>query len=166
MFLFFIVMQTLCALTPMEHVDLDRYLGKWHEIALIPNWFQKKCTGAATAEYSLINEEMIRVVNQCPTKKGISTAKGVAWLPDKNSPAKLKVSFAPLARYFRWFSGNYWILYVDPDYSVAMVGEPSYTYLWFLARTPAISEEQYEKLIEIAKNQGYDTSKLIRPSKT
>ena len=129
----------------MEFVDLNRYLGKWYEIALLPNWFEKKCIEGAIAEYSLLDKGLIKVVNTCKTRKGESKATGVAWVVDHETNAKLKVSFAPLARYFRWFSGNYWILYVDPDYQFAVVGDPSQKYLWLLAREPSVSEEVYQK---------------------
>lgn len=126
---------------PMDYVDLNRYLGKWYEIALLPNRFEKKCIGGAIAEYSLHSKDLIKVVNSCQTKKGDSKATGVAWVVDHETQAKLKVSFVPLARYFRWLGGNYWILYVDPNYQFAVVGDPSHKYLWLLARNPSVGDD-------------------------
>ena len=149
-------------LTTMESVDLSRYLGKWYEIALLPNRFEKKCLEGAIAEYTQLNPDLIQVTNTCCTKKGPAKAKGVAWIVDETSHAKLKVSFVPFAKFFHWFGGDYWILYVDPDYQMAVVGDPSYRYLWFLSREPHLSDEAYNRLLDIAKNKGYDTSKVIK----
>ena len=146
----------------MDYVDLNRYLGKWYEIALLPNWFERKCVEGAVAEYSLLENGMIRVVNRCKTKKGLSEATGVAWVVDKQTQAKLKVSFVPFAKIFKWFGGDYWILYIDPGYQFAVVGAPSLKYLWLLARTKQVSQKIYGKFLEIATENGFDTSQIIR----
>lgn len=146
----------------MHYVDLNRYLGKWYEIALLPNWFEKKCIGGAIAEYSLLDKGLIKVVNSCQTKKGESKATGAAWVVDHETQAKLKVSFVPLARYFRWFGGNYWILYVDPEYQFAVVGDPSHKYLWLLAREPSVNDDVYQKFLQVATDNGFDTEKIVR----
>ncbi|MOA45244.1 Outer membrane lipoprotein Blc precursor [compost metagenome] len=72
-------------------------------------------------------------------------------------------------RFDNWFSrlalglpkGEYWVLYHDKDYRVALVGHPNREYLWLLSRTPAVTDQQREQLLTIAREQGYDTSKLI-----
>ena len=48
----------------VDEVDLDRYLGRWYEIASYPAWFQRNCT-AVTADYSLRDDGLIEVVNSC-----------------------------------------------------------------------------------------------------
>lgn len=147
-------------LTTMESVNLSRYLGKWYEIALLPNRFEKKCLEGAIAEYTQLDRDLIQVTNTCCTKKGPAKAKGVAWIVDEKSHAKLKVSFVPFAKFFHWFGGDYWILYVDEDYQMALVGDPSYRYLWLLSRKPHLSDEAYNHLLDIARNKGYDISKV------
>ena len=149
-------------LTTINHVDINRYMGTWYEIALLPNWFQKKCIGGATAHYSLMENGMVKVVNQCETAKGMSTANGVAWVVDKETQAKLKVSFAPLAKYFKWFGGDYWILFLDDDYQHVIVGAPNFKYLWFLARSETISDDMFQKLSKIAAEKGFNVQKMIR----
>ncbi len=62
---------------------------------------------------------------------------------------------------FFWpFRGDYWILYIDPDYRFAIVGSPNYEYLWILLRTPFISDALYHQLITIAQDKGYPIEKL------
>ena len=141
----------------VERVDLDRYLGKWYEIARYPAWFQKGCFGS-TAEYSLLPDGRIRVINKC--RKGspdgpIDSAKGKAEIIDKVTRAKLKV-------WFFWpFKGDYWIIDLDPDYRWAVVGEPRRKYLWILSRTPVLDDTVYKGILARLPAKGYDPGKLI-----
>ena len=145
-------------LTVVDSVDLQRYLGKWYEIASYPAWFQKGCTGS-TAEYSLLPDNKIQVVNRChknslegPLKESIGKAEVV----DTTTNAKLKV-------WFFWpFKGNYWIIDLSPDYQWAVVGEPSRKYLWILSRTPTVDEAVYQEILERLPQKGYDPAKLRR----
>ncbi len=145
-------------LTVVDSVDLERYLGKWYEIASYPAWFQKGCTGS-TAEYSLLPDGKIQVVNRC--RKGnldgpLKESKGKAEVADTTTNAKLKV-------WFFWpFKGNYWIIDLNPDYRWAVVGEPSRKYLWILSRTPTMDEAVYQGIIERLSQKGYDPAGLRR----
>ena len=142
-----------------DSVDLERYAGRWYEVARFPNSFQKKCAGNVTAEYSLLADGKIRVVNRCQKKSGkYTTATGKAKVVDKTTNAKLKVSF------FWPFYGDYWILDVGPDYEYAVVSDRRRKYLWILNRTPQIDEALLQQLIAKVSAQGFDTSKLVRTS--
>lgn len=106
-------------------VDLNRYKGYWYEIARLPNFFERKlkCTSAT---YTLRDDGKITVLNKgnyISDPEKTSSIKGIAWIPDKNSPARLKVQF------FWPFSADYWILYLDKDYRYALIGEPALKYL-------------------------------------
>ena len=57
--------------------------------------------------------------------------------------------------------GDYWVIYRDEDYRVALVGHPQHKYLWLLSRTPEVDQQTRDKLLEIAREQGYVTSELI-----
>lgn len=138
-------------------VDLQKYLGKWYDIASYPQWFQKGCT-ATTAEYSLKENGEIKVVNSC--RKGTMDGKlkvsvGRAQVVDKVSNAKLRVSF------FGPFWGNYWILDLGENYEYAVVGDASRDYLWILSRTPQMNPELYRSILERLKNQGFELERLL-----
>lgn len=147
------------ATKPLEavpRVDLQRYLGTWYEIATIPQRFQKGCVGV-TAHYSLRDDGAIDVVNVCrkDTLDGkVTSIRGKAWVVDKATYAKLKV------RFFWPFSGDYWIIELDPDYRWAVVGHPGRSYYWILSRTPQIAPALYDELIRRAAAKGYDTSRI------
>jgi apolipoprotein D and lipocalin family protein len=147
------------SLPVFEKVDLKRYIGKWHEIARLPMFFERNCVSDVTADYSLRPDGRIGVLNQCRQKDGtLSTASGTARVVDQSTNAKLKVSF------FWPFSGDYWILELGPNYEYAMVGEPRRKYLWILSRQPDLDEQTYLKLVTKARLLGFDTSRLIRAS--
>jgi apolipoprotein D and lipocalin family protein len=146
---------------PLEvvlRVDLERYLGTWYEIATIPQRFEKGCVGV-TAEYSLLPGGRIRVVNTClqGTLDGkVRKARGKAWIVDKTTNAKLKVSF------FWPFSGAYWIIALDPEYGWAVVGHPGRDYLWILSRSPRMDAALYRTLLELIADKGYDLTRIER----
>jgi apolipoprotein D and lipocalin family protein len=56
--------------------------------------------------------------------------------------------------------GAYWVLDLDSEYQLAAVGDPTRSYLWILSRTPAVSANQYERLLLRLKVMGFDITKL------
>ncbi|MCB9865843.1 MAG: lipocalin family protein [Phycisphaerales bacterium] len=140
----------------VQQVDLARYTGKWYEIARYPNTFERGCT-AATADYAQLEDGRIEVVNTC--REGsvdgeIKTIRGTARVVDKDTNAKLKVTF------FWPFAGDYWILALGDDYQWAVVGEPSRSYLWILSRTPTLDEDVYQDILSRLPALGYDPALL------
>jgi apolipoprotein D and lipocalin family protein len=143
----------------VDEVDLDRYVGRWYEIASLPQRFQRGCV-ATTANYTRLDDGRIRVENECRDGSfdgEIRRAEGVAWLKDPNgTPAKLKVQF------FWPFRGDYWIIELDPDYRYAVVGHPSRDYLWILSRSRTMDPALYETLLARIAAHGYDLERLNR----
>jgi len=152
------VKDTLPSLQVVSFVNIDRYTGTWYEIARYPHKFQKGCVGSR-ATYTLRDDGKLAVVNECyeeSDKSKLRSVKGKAWIVDKNTNAKLKVSF------FWPFSGDYWIIDLGRDYEYAVIGHPKREYLWILSRTQAVDEQVYEGILNRLKEQHYDTSRLIR----
>jgi len=146
------------SLTTVKYVDLDKYAGKWYEIASYPNSFQKGCH-CSTAEYKYNPKGYIEVINTCRKNSvngEIKSIKGKAFIVKDSNNAKLKVQF------FWPFKGDYWIIGLADDYSYAIVGNPSRKYLWILSRTPVISDETYSQILEIIRSKGYDTDKIVK----
>lgn len=146
-------------LATVDNVDLQRYIGKWYEIARLPNSFQKGCT-CTTAEYSIIDSTTVRVLNSC-RKDSINgepdSATGKAFLVENSGNAKFRVQF------FWPFRGDYWIIDLDKDnYSYAVVGTPSRKYLWILSREPKMDDTLYNTLIERCRQKGFDITQLIK----
>ena len=143
------------SLEVVPHVELEKYLGKWYEIAHLPAKFQEGCN-ETTATYTLSKDGSISVLNQCTKNGKMKQAKGKAKVVDKNSNAKLKVTF------FWPFYGDYWIIKLGNDYDYAVVGTPNRKYLWILSRTPQMDDKLYSQLIENIKSKGFDPNNLIK----
>ena len=138
----------------VPHVELKKYLGKWYEIAHLPAKFQEGCTDT-TATYTLSEDGSISVLNECRRSGKVKQAKGKAKVVDKNSGAKLKVTF------FWPFYGDYWIINLGKDYDYAVVGTPNRKYLWILSRTPQMDDKLYSQLTESVKSKGFTINNLI-----
>jgi apolipoprotein D and lipocalin family protein len=139
----------------VDEVDLDRYVGRWYEIAKIPNRFQKKCVRGTTAEYALREDGRIDVFNSCVKKDGNQDeAKGVAKIEDTATNAKLKVSFVSLIGW-RPFWGDYWVIGLDDDYQWAVIGTPDRKYGWVLARAPSLDDDTMNEVFAIIEKNGY-----------
>jgi apolipoprotein D and lipocalin family protein len=137
------------------NVDLTRYQGTWYEIARLPLFWENKCVANVTATYTVRPDGKVTVLNQCRKKDGTETAStGTAEVAGTEN-SKLKVTF------FWPFKGDYWILDLDPDYNWALVGTPNLKNLWVLSRTPQLDKPIFDKLIDQARQLGFDTQKII-----
>ncbi|WP_432769925.1 MAG: lipocalin family protein [Sphingopyxis sp.] len=145
-------------------IELERYLGTWFEICRLPLKWEDAEASDISATYSETADGRIRVENRCLDKEGKPDRSiGVA-VPQDPSNAKLKVSFLP--EYLRWIpftQGDYWVLAIAPDYSVALVGTPDRDHLWLIARSAAVATETVENYLALAKSQGFDLDRLITP---
>ena len=149
------------ALSTVKSVDLNRYAGKWFEIARYPNSFQKACESDVSATYTLRRDDKIQVVNACRKKDGkMKEARGTAKVADGSSNARLRVTF------FWPFYGDYWIIGLDPDYRWAVVGEPGRKYLWILSRAPAMDNTEYQKALDAIRAAGYDPARLVKTAQS
>ena len=141
-----------------ENFDPARYLGKWYEVARLPNPVQPAGT-LAMAEYAAGKEKgEVIVKNSAYTGEGklISAIEGKAQLLP-NDPPRLAVSFGPVIPQ----EPNYFVIHVDEDYQHAVVGNPDRKSLWILSRKVPITKETRESLFAIAKKAGFDTQKLF-----
>lgn len=149
-------------LRTIPSLDVARYMGTWFEIAKYPTWFQKKCTGGSKADYSLMRDGRVQVINRCRLAGGdLSEAIGVARQAGPSTSARLEVRFAPSWLSFLPFVwGNYWVIDLDDDYELVAVSEPNKEYLWILSRTPRIDPVRYNALLNRLQQKGFDLEKL------
>lgn len=149
----------------VPEVDFGRYAGRWYEIARLPNRFEKNCASDVTADYTPREDGRITVTNRCRDAGGrMKDVTGVARRVDGQPPSVLKVRFAPA--FLTWIPqvwGDYQIIALASDYSYALVGTPDRKYLWILARTPRLDQRVYGMLLDDARSQGFDVSKMEMP---
>jgi apolipoprotein D and lipocalin family protein len=142
---------------PTKPVDIDRYVGRYYELARYENVFQRGCE-AVSADYSRMAGGLIRIVNTCRDKTPdgpVRSVDGRAKLVEGSRNAKFKVSFfGPL------FLGDYWVLDRAEDYSWAIVSDHSGKFLWLLHRDPTPQAAVRTALVAKAKALGFNTDML------
>ncbi len=144
-------------ITPITEFELERYLGKWYEIARLDHSFERGLDNV-TAEYSLRSDGGVAVVNRGYSRKDDDwkTAKGKAYFVSDENVAHLKVSF------FGPFYGSYVIFELEQKgYDYAFVTSYKKSYLWLLSRSPHVDQEVIDNFLRTAKKFGFQTSDLI-----
>ncbi|KAL3623951.1 hypothetical protein CASFOL_032767 [Castilleja foliolosa] len=146
----------------VKGLNVERYMGRWYEIASFPSRFQPKNGADTRATYTLNPDGTVHVLNETWSDGKRGSIEGSAYKVDpKSDEAKLKVKFyVPPFLPIIPVVGDYWVLYIDGDYQHALIGQPSRRYLWILSRQPRLDDEIYNELVEKAKKVGYDVSKL------
>ncbi|WP_087019724.1 lipocalin family protein [Thaumasiovibrio subtropicus] len=141
---------------PVQDFELDRYLGKWYEIARLDHSFERGLDGV-TAEYSMRGDGGVKVVNRgIDIETGqLDEAVGKAYFVNSADEAFLKVSF------FGPFYGSYIVWDLEENYQYAFVSGPDLDYLWLLSRTPDIAPEVVVDFQRKAEAIGFDVSQLI-----
>lgn len=149
-------------LKPIAELELPRYVGRWYELAKLPNFFQNQCVSDTTAEYVLNDRGGVDVTNRCRREDGeFAQAKGEARRVGDGPEPTFEVRFAPA-----WLSfiplvwGDYWVIDLDTDYQLAAVSEPRRKYLWILSRTPRVDPARYEALRQRLLDKDFDLSEL------
>ena len=136
-------------------VDLAKYIGTWYEIAAIPQPYLGNCV-CSIAQYSLEGKK-VKVLNTCANKQ-YKKRSTPGYAVSRNSlNTKLEV-------FFYGHGAPYWILAIGngPTYDHVLVGEPKRTSLYILSRKTTLDQATYDKLVAVAKSEGFDTSKLVR----
>ena len=143
-------------LTPVDNFDVNRYLGTWYEIARLDHRFERGLE-QVSAHYSLNPDGSIKVINRGydPEQRQWQEAEGTAKLVGEPTRGQLKVSF------FGPFYGGYNVLQLAPDYRYALVSGPDRDYLWILARTASLPEQDLTSLVAEAQRMGFATEQLI-----
>ena len=154
-------------LQSLAELKVPPYMGRWYQVALTPNRFQRQCVGDTTADYRQRPDGTVEVGNRCRLADGrmdeaIGQARPTGELVgDRLVPARLEVSFLPA--WLRWLPvgwGRYWVIQLADDGRYAVVGEPSRQYLWVLSRTPQLAAADDSAIRSKLAEQGYDPQRL------
>lgn len=141
---------------PVRPFQIEKYLGTWYEIARFDFRFERGLNNT-TASYSLNRDGTIKVVNRGYdySKNRWKQSTGKAKFVSSTNEAKLKVSF------FGPFYSGYNVIALDPDYQYALVCGKNLHYLWILSRGRSVPENVKQEFLQVAKDYGFDISKLI-----
>jgi len=138
-------------------VDQSLFMGRWYQVARLPNRFQDGCAESYT-DFSLRDDGQINVVNTCRnTKDGsLRQAKGLAWSADPANPGRLKVSF------FWPLRSDYWIIGLGKEYQYSVIASSNRKYLWILSRSAAMNEDLYASIMKDVERQGFAISNICK----
>lgn len=138
------------------YVDLERFMGPWYVIANIPTFVEKDAYNAVES-YEL-NEDGTIATTFTFNRGGFDgklkkyTPKGFVRNYETNAEWGMQ---------FIWpFKADYRIVYVNDDYTQTIVGRQKRDYVWIMARTPSISDADYQKLLDLTARQGYDPAEI------
>lgn len=139
-----------------ETVDLERFMGKWYVIAAIPTFIEKEAFNAVET-YALNDDGTIATTFEF--NKGGFDGKRKVYNP--KGFVREGTGNAIWGMRFIWpIKADYRIVYVDDDYSTTIIGRQKRDFVWIMARQPELDPDEYFKLVQIVREQGYDTSKL------
>jgi apolipoprotein D and lipocalin family protein len=143
--------------SPVTGFELQKYLGKWYEIARLDHSFERGLT-RVSAEYSLRDDGGVAVINRGYSQDDAKwkQAEGKAYFVNGPEEGYLKVSF------FGPFYGSYVIFELDQEaYQYAFVCGPNLSYLWLLSRKPDLEAKVIDRFVSRAEQLGFDTRQLI-----
>lgn len=142
----------------VDHVDLDRFMGNWYVIANIPTFLEKGAHNAIE-NYALNDDGTIATTftfnaDSFDGELKRYTPKG--FVKDTESNALWGMRFI-------WpIKADYRIVYLNDDYTQTIIGRKKRDFVWIMARTPEIPEAEYDRLVGIVADLGYDLSKVER----
>lgn len=134
--------------------EAEKYMGKWYEIARLPNWFESGMTNVS-AEYLLSEDGEISVYNR-GTKYGKERfIAGKARFRNSRSTGELEVSF------FGPFYSGYRIIKLPPDYRYSIVVGDNRDFLWILGRETRLDPADMDEIMVFLREQKFAVEKLI-----
>lgn len=153
------------------NLDLQRYAGRWHEYARLPNGYQGGCTGNVTADFTYLENDSLQA-HFCCTNPDCEILRAEGELRpsrrfDPVDPAKLEIRFSS-----DWLSApssvwrDHWVVYVDPGYEHAMVGTPDRRCLWMLGRSAVPNRNALEAMLRYAAQLGFSVRHVLRTGET
>jgi apolipoprotein D and lipocalin family protein len=151
------------ALTPVAEFNVNRYHGRWYEIAAIPGFFGNKCQRDVQLEYAPEDGGALIVRNRCRRHDGgVEETEGRGRSPDHDLPAVLKVTFVhQLGIWWYPFGRNQIVVAAGPEYRWLAIGDPSLRYGRVIAREPTLDPESLRAVATALANEGYDRCAFV-----
>lgn len=145
-----------------KHINIEKFQGKWYAIAWIPQFFTRKC--ASQIAYYKLEHQILKVRNECENieHQTIDYIDGEGVIKNKENSI-LEITFNNFFTKLLKVKGDYEIIKINPDYTIALVGSYNRSSLWILSKKSKISKDDIDKLLSIATNEGFDIKEMIVP---
>ncbi|HWU83310.1 MAG TPA: lipocalin family protein [Methylophilaceae bacterium] len=148
--------QNLPAIATVPQVDLQRFMGDWYVIACIPTAIETEAYNAVES-YRLLEDGTIDTV--FTFRSGSIDGKPKRYNP--HGFVQPGTGNALWGMQFIWpIKAEYRIAYLNPDYTQTVIARNARDYVWIMARTPSVSDSDYQRLVKFVADLGYDTAKL------
>ena len=148
--------QTMKPIHTVEKVDLERFMGDWYVIASIPTFIEKDAYNA-TESYRLDNDGTVATTfkfNKGSYDGPVKEYNPRGYVRDTQSNAVWGMQFV-------WpFKAEYRIIFLSDDDTQTVIGRTNRDYVWIMARESSIPVDDYERILEFIRDQGYDLDKL------
>ena len=142
----------------VDHVDLERFMGDWYVVANIPTFIERGAHNALES-YRLLDDGRIATTfsfNDGDFNGPRKTFTPTGYVLDKQTNAVWGMQFI-------WpFKADYRVIYLNPDYSQTIIGRKQRDYVWVMARTPSVREQDMQRMLQVIADQGYDSTKVKR----
>lgn len=141
----------------VDYVDLDRFMGDWYVISIMPNMFEKKAVNSIET-YEMTDKGDIEITytffkGSREGKKKVMHPKASVY--NKETNAEWRVQFFWPVKF------PYLVIWLDEDYETTVIGVPNRKYAWIMSRSPEIDKEHYREILSYMKATGYDVDKLM-----
>jgi apolipoprotein D and lipocalin family protein len=148
--------QTMKPIHTVEKVDLERFMGDWYVIASIPTFIEKDAFNAIES-YRLDDDGTVATTftfNKGSYDGPVKEYNPRGFIRDQQSNAVWGMQFV-------WpFKAEYRIIFLSDDYTQTVIGRTKRDYVWIMARESTIPADDYERILEFIRGQGYDLEKL------
>lgn len=140
----------------VENVNLENFMGDWYVIASIPTFIETEAYNAVET-YKLDKDGTVDTTftfNKGSLDGPLKVYNPRGFIKDKDSNAVWGMRFI-------WpFKAEYRIIYLNEDYTQTVIGRTKRDYVWIMARTPVIPEQDYQKILKFITDQGYKLDDL------
>jgi apolipoprotein D and lipocalin family protein len=144
---------------PAPHIELSKIVGRWYEVARLPNMTQRGCQ-AGTSDWTR-NGDGFSVVQACHRGSPdgpLAEWKAKAHVADPVSNAKFRMSF-----FGGLVSQEYWVLDQRSDEGWLILSTHDGRYLWLMSQKPSLPAAIRNEAVARIKQLGFDTGRLEFP---
>ena len=140
----------------IDGLDIERFMGRWYVISLIPNWIEEGATNSYD-DYVLNDDGTIGITYTVIRNGKVKTIKQKGIIVDENVPSRWEIQF--LKPWIPFYKAPYELIILDEDYNYMVVGYPDNSFGWIMARETSIKDEVYNEILNsLKKDFGYDES--------
>jgi len=140
----------------IDGLDIERFMGRWYVISLIPNWIEEGATNSYD-DYVLNDDGTIGITYTAIRNGKVKTIKQKGIIVDENVPSRWEIQF--LKPWIPFYKAPYELIILDEDYNYMVVGYPDNSFGWIMARETSIKDEVYNEILNsLKKDFGYDES--------